>query len=194
MRASYAGQRGATLIEAMVAMLLLALGVMGMATLQTRTLIATRTTYQRATAVQAAEDLRDRIQVNSEIRREPPAVHPYLTSWGNAPAAGRDCQAGPCDGRELAAFDLHQWKSALSRALPDGDALVFASEKDPTQFGVLVAWTEARARNESSANDEEAALYRQAVAARDASGEIGTGVPGKECPALHTCHLTYIRP
>lgn len=194
MTALRANQQGASLVEAMVALLLLAFGVMGMATLQTRTLIATRTTFQRATAVQAAEDLRDRMQVNREIRREPPAANPYLISWGEPPAAGRDCQASTCDGLELAAFDLHQWKSALSRALPDGDAVVFASDKDPTQFGVLVAWTEARARNESSADDEEAALYRQSVAVRDAAGELGTGAAGKECLALHTCHLIYIRP
>lgn len=187
-------QRGGSLIEALIAMLVLSLGVMGMAATQTRTLITARTTELRAAAIRATEDLQDRVHANREIRLNPPTTNPYLTSWGEAPPADTDCQTRPCDGIRLAAFDLVQWKSALAVALPGGDALVFSSDKDALQLGVLVAWTEATARNESIADEDDAALFAQAVAVRDAMGETGTGVAGKECPERHICHLIYIRP
>ena len=194
MSAKRGAQRGGSLIEAMIAMLVLSLGIMGMAATQTRTLITARTTELRAVAIRAAEDLQDRMQANSEIRLELSTTNPYLTSWGDAPPPDTDCQTRPCDGIRLAAFDVAQWKSALALALPGGDALVFSSDKDPMQFGVLVAWTEATARNESIANEDDSALFAQAVAVRDAQGETGTGVAGKECPERHVCHLFYFRP
>lgn len=175
-------------------MLVLALGVMGMAAMQTRTLITARTTELRTVAMRAVEDLQDRMRANTDIRLNPPALNPYLSSWGEPPQAAADCQSTPCPGAQLAAFDMAQWKSALAQALPGGDALVFSSSKDPTQFGVLVAWTEPGARNESVATEEDAARYANAVAVRNGQGALGSGVPGKECPDRHICHLVHFRP
>jgi len=189
MSTTAASQRGGSLIEALIALLVLAFGVMGMAAMQTRTLITARTTEHRAVAIRAVEDLQDRMQANSEIRINPPARHPYLTSWGAAPAADTDCQTSPCDGDRLATFDLAQWKSGLANALPGGDALVYRSGRDALQFGVLVAWTEAPARNESTATPEDAALFALAVAPPDAQTETG-----QECPKQHICHLVHFRP
>jgi type IV pilus assembly protein PilV len=187
-------QRGTSLIEALVALLVLALGVIGMAAVQTRTLATARTTNFRAMAIQAAQDLQDRIQANADLRSMPMLANPYLTTLGPAPASGTDCSTTPCDGLPLAAFDLAQWKNDLARALPHGDGMVFASPADPNQLGILVAWIEAQGRNESQASKEEVELFKQAVAVRDATGKLGTGVAGKDCPVLFTCHLIYIRP
>lgn len=187
-------QRGTSLIEALVALLVLALGVMGMAAVQTRSLTTARTTNLRALAIQAAEDLQDRIQANAALRHNPPLTNPYLTPWGPPPASSRDCATTLCDGPQLAAFDLVQWKQELARSLPAGDGLVFASPSDANQWGILLAWTEAKARNESQARPEEAALFTRSVAVRDAAGQPGTGVPGATCPDTFTCHLIFIRP
>lgn len=186
-------QEGGSLLEALVAMLVLAIGVLGMAALQVRTLTTARTTHLRAVAIQAIDDLQDRMQANTQVPLNP-SSSPYLTELGKPPPADTDCSASPCNGTQLANFDLVQWKSALARTLPEGDARVFSSEGDPTQFGVLIVWKEAKARNESQAGKEEADLFTEAVAVRDASGQLGTGVAGKECPSLRTCHLVYLRP
>lgn len=194
MRKARLHQRGTGLIEALVALLVLALGVMGMAAVQTRTLITARNTNLRAVAIRAAEDLQDRIQANSDLRRMPLLANPYLTPWGPPPAAGTDCASASCGGQQLAAFDLMQWKKELARSLPSGDGLVFTSSTDTNQLGILVTWMETQARNESEANKEEAALFREAVAVRDAGGQLGTGESGKNCPDNFTCHLIFIRP
>lgn len=190
MKTGHLRQRGASLIEALVALLVLSLGVMGMAAIQTRTLTTARTTNQHALAVRATDDLLDRMQVNADVRLTPDLLSPYETSWGPPPVPGTNCSSVPCDGAQLAAFDLAQWKDELARALPDGDASVFTSATDASQFGVLVAWRETGAQHETTARQEQAALISQAAAARNAS----VGVTGHECPDQRTCHLVYIRP
>lgn len=187
-------QQGVGLIETLVAMLVLALGVLGMAAIQVRTLTSTRVTQLRAEAVRATDDLLDRIQTNAAIRNAPPIVNPYITTWGEAPEPEMDCALVSCDGTQLAAFDLAQWKAGLAMALPSGDARVFASDTDPNQLGILIAWTEAAAKNESTAGQNERALFSQAVAVQDALGQAGTGLANIACPAQQTCHLTFIRP
>lgn len=194
MRKAHHRQRGTSLIEALVALLVLALGVMGMAAVQTRTLATARTTNLRAVAIRAAEDLQERIQANSDLRHMPALVNPYVTTWGHPPAADTDCSTAPCAAQQLAAFDLMQWKKDLARSLPTGDGIVFSSNTDTHQLGILVAWKEAKARNESHTSKEEAALFSYAVAVRDAVGQLGTGVSDKNCPDSFTCHLIFIRP
>lgn len=187
-------QRGVSLIEALVALLVLALGIMGMAGIQTRTLVESRTTNSRALAVQLTDDLLDRMQANSAIRINPPAASPYVTDWGVQAAAPADCFTQACNGAQLAAFDLVQWKASLGRVLPGGDARVFQSTTDNAQFGVLIGWTETQAKNQAEAAGAQATLFTDAVAIRDAANAVGTGIAGIACPAGLICHLVYIRP
>ncbi|MGQ3001808.1 MAG: type IV pilus modification protein PilV [Hydrogenophaga sp.] len=187
-------QRGVSLIEALVALLVLALGIMGMAGIQTRTLVESRTTNSRALALQMADDLLDRMQANSALRINPPAVSPYLAAWGALAAAPVNCFTTGCNGAQLAAFDLVQWKASLARVLPGGDARVFRSNTDATQFGILIGWTETQAKNQGEAAGAQATLFTNAIAIRDAANAVGTGVAGVTCPAGLICHLVYIRP
>ncbi|MDR7092730.1 type IV pilus modification protein PilV [Hydrogenophaga laconesensis] len=187
-------EQGSMLLEALIAVLVLALGVLGLAATQTRTLVTARTTEFRNIAMRAVDDLQERMRANHHILLQPPAFNPYLTSWGEPPQASTNCDASPCEGFTMAAHDIAEWKTMLARSLPDGDAWVFPSTQDPTQFGVLVAWTDPRLRNDSHASEADIALFAQAVSVRDAQGQAGTGVAGLECLARHTCHLVYFRP
>jgi type IV pilus assembly protein PilV len=179
-------QKGVSLIEALVALLILALGIMGLAGIQTQTLVDSRSSNYRAVAVQAAEDLLERMQANSQVRITNPAPNPYVVAFGSTPA-NPNCFANDCNGIQLANFDLWQWKTALGALLPGGDARVFRSTTDPSQFGVLVAWNETLSKNQATASAGDLALYTQTLA-------ISSGVAGADCPADRTCHLVYIRP
>ena len=189
-------QQGVSLIEALVALLVLALGVLGIAGIQTRTLIESRTTNSRAIAFQMADDLLDRMQSNRAIRFNPPAINPYIVNWGAPVAAGQDCFVNDCSGAQLAAFDLMQWKTTLANLLPQGDAQVFQSPTDASKFGVLIAWTQTQTKNEATAADAaQTALYTNAAAVRDGTGAVGTGAGAvAACPANLICHMVYIRP
>lgn len=179
--------RGVSLIEALVALLVLALGVMGMAGIQTRTLVESRTTNARSVAVMMADDLLDRMQANATVRVTNPATNPYIVGF-NDTLTTADCISSTCNGTQLAQFDLQQWKTQLSQLLPGGNARVFRSTTDPAQFGVLIGWNSTQAKNEGIATTTaEATAYSNAIA-------VNTGINGISCPADLTCHLVYIRP
>lgn len=179
--------RGVSLIEALVALLVLALGVMGMAGIQTRTLVESRTTNARSVAVMMADDLLDRMQANATVRVTNPATNPYIVGFNDTLTAS-NCMTSTCNGTQLAQFDLQQWKGQLAQLLPGGNARVFRSTTDPSQFGVLIGWNETQAKNEGIATTTaETSAYSNAIA-------VDTGVNGIACPADLTCHLVYIRP
>lgn len=187
-------QRGIAMIEALIALLVLSLGVLGLARLQMSALTESRNTNARAVAVQLANDLAERMQSNAIVRRTNPNPNPYVTVWGAPAAAVTDCRASACNGNDLAAFDLRAWKLNLGRLLPNGDAQVFRSGTDSNQFGVLVRWTELEGKNKALANQAEGALFTRADAVTDAAGAVGTGMANFTCPANFICHLVYIRP
>ena len=174
-------QRGVSLIESLVALLVLALGILGLAGIQTRTLTDTRLTNARAAAIRMSNDIQERMKLNVEAQSL--AANPYITDFGAAPAAATNCNTAPCTSAQLAAFDLNQWKTTLSTALPGGDGRIFASPDDTRQFGVLVSWTD----NQSTAADADLADYV-------APFGIATNVAGVACPANSLCHLTVSRP
>lgn len=175
-------QRGISLIESLVALLVLALGILGLAGLQTRTLVESRTSNSRAIAVSMVEDLSERVQFNAQARLIAP--NPYLTGWG-APPAAPDCFAAACTPAQLAQLDVAQWKASLAALLPGGDATIFVSPDDATQLGVLIGWRE----NESDKADQAlgGAQYRQALT-------VNTNVAAQVCPAGLICHFVYVRP
>lgn len=177
-------QRGITILESLVAIVVLALGILGLAGIQTRVLADSRTTNARAVAVRMAEDLAERMQFNSAIRLANPAINPnpYVVAWAAQPAAV-DCTTNLCNPTQLANDDLSQWKATLGTLLPGGDAMVFQSPTDPRQFGVLIGWD----ANTGAAALADAATYSQPL-------QVVTGVAGATCAVGQECHLIYILP
>lgn len=181
-------QAGVSLIESMVALVVLALGVMGLAMVQTRMMVETRTANYRATAIGLIDDLSNRILLN----RDAAFAGNYALAWGAATAA-QNCTTAVCTGAQLAQSDLHVWRTSLVAALPSGDARIFRSGNDPRQIGIMVSW----AANESSANTNvytsaDATIYNQPFAVANALAfEAPTTV---SCPAGSICHVVYVQP
>ena len=64
MRLMFRRQRGVTLLESMIAIVLVALGVLGILGVQLRTLSDTQTAVRRAQAIRLIEDLSERMKAN----------------------------------------------------------------------------------------------------------------------------------
>ncbi|WP_306397961.1 type IV pilus modification protein PilV [Telluria beijingensis] len=118
--------RGFTLIEVLVALFVLAVGVLGAGAAQ---LAALRTRQQAALgseAAQLASSLAARMQANAHVAGLPDGANPYLALDYDAavhgpPAGGATCfGVGACDPLALAAFDLHEMRLALHRGFPGG--------------------------------------------------------------------------
>jgi type IV pilus assembly protein PilV len=173
-------QYGFSTIEALVALVVLALGVMGLAGVQSRLLVEGRTSNSRAIAVSLVDNLADRLLLNREAAA---TTTNYVLDWSATPTAPKDCINVICSGTELAAWDLSKWKKDVSDRLPAGDAKIFKSSADPRQTGVMIAW----AQNESKA------AMGAASAAYLAPMNVDSGVTGVVCPMNMICHLVYVQ-
>ena len=178
----FSRQRGISLIESLVALLVLALGVLGMAGLQTRTLVESRSTNSRSVAIDMVDDLSERIQFNTGARLLP--VNPYVVNFG-AVGAAPNCFNAVCSPAQTAQLDLAQWKQTIAALLPGGDAAVFLLPNDNTQIGVLISWNDNVSSQADDPNDGGA--YRAPLA-------VNVPAAGLVCPPTSICHLAYIRP
>lgn len=102
-RAPARGERGVTMIEVLVSIVILAFGLLGVAGLQAQIKLAEVEAYQRSQAVVLLQDMVDRINAN---RRN-------SMSYVTATPAGTGNAEGDCAGLTGAALDLCDWNNAL---------------------------------------------------------------------------------
>jgi type IV pilus assembly protein PilV len=133
---------GFTLVEVLVALVVLAVGMLGMALLLHAGLQGSRTALEHAQAVNLAADMAERMRANRS------AVAAYDTSDGTPDPrldAGCEDAAGPCTPDAMAGNDLRRWLDAVAAALPEGqgevevEALAAAAHRGT----VTVRWAQA---------------------------------------------------
>jgi type IV pilus modification protein PilV len=126
---------GVALLEALMALLLLASGVLAALWLQQIGLQTQRQQVNRSIAMGLADDLAERMRLNAS------QAALYTRSWGTAPSStSPNCTALACTRSDLAQWDMAQLQQALSTQLPQGDAAVFALSGPSGWWGVVVAW------------------------------------------------------
>lgn len=134
-------QSGFTMVEVLVALVVLAIGLLGIAALYLNSLQSGRTAIYRTQAVNLAADLADRIRAN----RTAQAAYGTLFADGEAEVAA--CFAtGGCIDSDLASSDLARWKGTLAQLLPNGQGQVVVTlpvaAGEPTNYVVTVRWAE----------------------------------------------------
>ena len=120
-------QKGATLIEVLVAVLLLSFGIVGLAGLQMNGAKFNHGAYLRSQGTALAYDMADRIRSNLDACLGPVCSYdtPLATSFDGtaAQACGRP-QAAQLSPQAMAAVEVNQWKDCIENTLPDGQGLV----------------------------------------------------------------------
>ncbi|MAY38378.1 MULTISPECIES: type IV pilus modification protein PilV [Spongiibacter] len=120
-------QRGTTLIEVLVAILVTAIGVMGAAAVQLNAVKFNQTAKFRSTAVFLANDIADRLRAN------------------RAAALNGDYDIAMDDdapsGTSIDVVDLSEWLGELALRMPSGDGEV---ARDDRRFTITIQWDESR--------------------------------------------------
>lgn len=109
-------QIGFSLIEALIAMLVVALALLGHLTLQQKTIRNQQVAHTQALATNLINDLSERIVANSAAASE------YDTGFISSYAAsGKDCSSAgaSCSSAQLADYDLDIWFKRASHLLPN---------------------------------------------------------------------------
>jgi type IV pilus assembly protein PilV len=133
------GQRGDTMIEVLVTIIILAVGVLGAAALQVTTLKNLSTSHSTSAAAIVADDFSERMRANPAAALAGNYNHSDPPSGSDA-----DCVTNPCPvAADLATYDMETWWAQLTDVLPVGTADV-TRIIGTTTFVLTVRWDEDR--------------------------------------------------
>lgn len=139
-------QNGVSLIEVLVSILVLALGVIGAGGMQLAALRTSRQSGLQTAAIQLASELADRMRANDHQMKQADADNLFLgldyraAVDGEPSQPGKLCHTGACSPRELAEFDLYDWKRRLRSTLPDGRAVICRDAAPWSDSGKNLTW------------------------------------------------------
>ncbi len=125
---------GFTLVEVLIALIILSVGMLGIAGLYVHSMQAGRTSLFRHHAVTLAGDVADRIRANPRAA----AAYGLAGANNNCVNGGIDCTPA-----QMAANDIDLWDQQAADTLPNGTVtVVFDNGVLPPTYEITVAWDE----------------------------------------------------
>jgi type IV pilus assembly protein PilV len=165
-RLSTGSSRGFSLVELMVALIVLSVGLLGVARLQSLALSSTSIAAQRSLAAIEAASLAAAMHenrgywVNGDPAGATISVQGTTFSYAGGAAAlsgaaGSTClsTASPCTPTQMAAYDLQMWATSMTGLLPGYLANISCGTVSPVSCSIVITWTE----NAVAVNATEAA-------------------------------------
>ena len=121
-----ARQRGFTLVEVLVSMIVLAIGLLGLAQLQARGLKFNQDAYVRSQATVLAYEIIDRMRSNRDNVADYVSLHP-------GPGSACDPTSSTPD------VELSCWHDRIAATLPGGEGNIVV-QPDPDFYEVRISW------------------------------------------------------
>jgi type IV pilus assembly protein PilV len=152
-------QRGFTLLEVMVSLMIISVGLLGVAKMQSLALSSTGVASMRSLAAIEAASLAATMHENRAYWTSPapaanaggiqvtgtgPGASPVITA-SNTLTTAVDCTSGTvpyCTADKLAAYDLQQWAAALNSVLPNYTATITCTGVSPVSCIISITWQE----------------------------------------------------
>ena len=132
----YRLSRGFSLIEVLIALVIMSVGMLGIASLYVQSMQAGRTSMFRHNAVILVGDVADRIRAN------PTAGAAYAVPGGVD--NGCVAQGVVCSAPQMASHDIFLWTQQAQATLPNGNVtVVFNGAVTPPTYDISANWIEA---------------------------------------------------
>lgn len=146
----YAKASGMTLMEVLVTVVILSIGLLGVAGLQFNSLKGNQNALESSLAVELAMEAADRIRANRPGVRNPNTGAADQTQYDLINAAGSDpgCIGSICSVAQIAQTDAFEWITRIQTLLPGGEGVI-CRDSTPTD-GVSAA---AHACDQNPATD-----------------------------------------
>ena len=162
-RHGWRAAHGFSLMEVLIALIVLSLGLLGAVGMQAASLASNKETRNFSVALDLSRDLADRMRGNYDVASKTlSSDNPYLmaditlTSSTTVNAATTNCITGTCTADQLAAWDVAEWQAKAKAALPS-PRIVVCFDQEPfntttgnpqwactgtgTQAVIKLAWT-----------------------------------------------------
>ena len=179
-RARYA--KGVTLIEMMVAVLVLSVGLLGIAGLQAATAKYKINTWSRSQASVLLSDLAERLRINPEAAgttfggngETATSLYVLGDNWTTQQAAdlsadpNPNCETAACTSTERAAFDLLMWRKRVRDGMPQGAALVSGNRAEG--IDVTMMWFDKEMLDQTTNTAATPTLVKAPVCAGTETG------------------------
>jgi len=137
-------ESGFSLLEVLIALLVLSIGLLGLAGLQANAVAFNHSAYMRTQATNLAYDISDRMRTNRQAALDGDYDHEAPSP---APACGSAIPSGTIAERDIAA-----WHIALSCALPNGNGSVELGADG--RLTITISWDETRFEEDGVAGDD----------------------------------------
>jgi type IV pilus assembly protein PilV len=124
-------QRGFSLLEVMITMLIVSFGLLGIGGIIVISLKNNQGSYARGQATLMVNDMVDRMRANRAVAEAPSS--PYNLALAATPA-----------GTTVAATDLAEWRAALATSIPSGTGSVVVSNDPSKKVTITVQWDDSR--------------------------------------------------
>ena len=176
--------RGFSLVEVLVALVVLGVGLLGIAKLESAAFSNTSTAARRSLAALEADSLAATMHVNRGYWTSGDVSNAAIVVQANtvtvasgagatlaaSVAANLSCTsatASPslCGVADVAAYDIRQWGLALQSLLPNYTATIACGNVNPARCTITITWVE----NAVAVNSQEASAASAAIAANTVS-------------------------
>lgn len=176
-------QKGFTLIEVLIAFIILSFGLLGAVALQAKAKQASFDSMQRAAAIALGNDIIQRIRANDTSQLA--ALYKQEFTSKTPTASLGTCFTDSCSAAQIAALDIEQWKRAIRARENTGtlddttvciNPVATGSGGKAFNIEVIVSWQ-----------------GRQAFTANDNTGDIACGTADKKRRLVVLTSYIYVR-
>ena len=134
-------QKGFTLTEVLIALVVVAIGVIGHAKMQSKSMQIAQQSLFAQTANIALSDLAQRIRSNPELANS--FVFSNLEN-GNDVTSIKNCSSDSCSKSEFVNSELAEWFAHLKNQMPSPRFSVSVKSTDANIYNLLIIWDAAK--------------------------------------------------
>jgi type IV pilus assembly protein PilV len=149
-------QQGVRMIESLIALVIISIGLLGIAALQLNSMQQSASAHWHSQAVWISYEITDRISANSTADNA--ATFTRYSGIDTSNDYAMDCQSNACNSDQIVTADAADW-SALVSTLPNGRGVIQTSQNDPNALVISVMWDdhsgESNCTNGEPASDSQ---------------------------------------
>lgn len=144
-------QGGISLLEVLITVVILAVGLLGIATLQALGMQETHSAHARSQASLMAYDIMDRMRNNRTLAL---SATDYHMSYGDSTPFTNNCALTTCTPAETAAYDLAMWTANIAATLSQGEGEIVFDATNQI-YSVGIRWRDLRRGDRDGDGNED---------------------------------------